>query len=65
MAKNAKANESSFAKMLEEPFQPPPMYYERRPKSQPEKALIIKHQAKLSKGTKAQQMEVVKEALAL
>lgn len=43
------------------------MFYERRAVPEPEKAMILKHQAKLtSKGaTKAQQMEVVKEALNL
>lgn len=55
-ALNTKAKESSMQKMLEQPFQPPALYYERKPVAEPEKALILKHQAKLtSKGaTKAQ-----------
>jgi len=56
MSKNKKAEESSLAKMLEQPFEPPPMFYERKIKPQPEKVLIMKNQAKLTKGTKAYQM---------
>ena len=50
--------------MLEQPFQPPPMFYERKPKPQPEKALVLKQQSKTGKPeSKQKTIGIVKEAL--
>ncbi|CDW82200.1 UNKNOWN [Stylonychia lemnae] len=62
---NAKQKECSLQQMLDQPFCPPPMFYEKKAKPQPEKALILKQSAKLQKGNKSQQIQIVKEALNL
>ena len=47
--------------MLEQPYEPPPMFYERKVVMPPEKAIIMKESAK---GTlKGPQIKIIKEAL--
>ena len=44
-ALNKNAKDSSLVKLLEQPFQPPAMFYEKKQVPAPEKALVMKAHA--------------------
>jgi len=60
---STKASESSMASMLNEPYCPPPMVFEKKQAVVPERAFLKKSAAVRQSGAGQQTLKIVKEAM--